>query len=84
MRPPTEMELRVTQAILDKQLTGHGDPLARARAGVQALDLARAAIRAMYEPTTAMMMATRTKSVAHAIENYKAMISAASPPEESK
>lgn len=80
-REPTLMEHRVATALCAASHNYPGktlidlDPTYRAAL----LADARVAIRAMYEPTTKMMQAPRTKSIRHAIDCYQAMIDAASP-----
>lgn len=83
-RPPTEMELRVARAICSERGL---DPDISFRSPyypewLDWVDEARAAIRAMREPTKEQIMAANGWSDAVTIEDvYKAMIDAASPPE---
>lgn len=86
-REPTEMELRVARSIYKEATTTSFAPNGwdfdtntRPQTRKRWLRIARAAIRAMREPTVTMMQAPRTKSVAHAVKCYGAMIDAASPP----
>ena len=73
-REPTEMELRVAKAIRACDENPKTGPLATYE------ELARAAIRAMRVPTTEMM--SGYNSFLTQIENWQAMIDAASPGDE--
>jgi hypothetical protein len=73
-RAPTEMETRVAKAIRACEENEKTGPIATYE------ELARAAIRAMREPTTEML--SGYNSFLTQIENWKAMIDAASPQEE--
>lgn len=86
-REPTEMELRVAR-VLDPKAFGESDDsrldtfyrnLRNA-----ALEQARAAIRAMREPTPDMYDAGCTSFSENPADSYEAMIDAASPPDGSK
>jgi hypothetical protein len=72
---PTEMELRVSRA-LDARIEGWFSD--RVEANLNTIDLARAAIRAMREPTEAMLEA-EVRLIGHNSAAYEAMIDAASP-----
>ena len=74
-REPTEMETRVAKA-LDDVIDGWYDAQSR----TYTVDLARAAIQAMREPTTEML--SGYNSFLTQIENWQAIIDAASPQEE--
>lgn len=73
-RAPTEMELRVAKAIRACDENPKTGPLATYE------ELARAAIRAMRTPTTEMLLGYN--SFLTQIENWQAIIDAASPQEE--
>lgn len=81
-REPTEMEERVARAI-DERIEGwFGD---RNEANLNTVDLARAAIKVMREPTTAMVRAGGTGAVCTAEEMafmWQTMIDEASPEEQ--
>lgn len=86
-QPFTEMEMRVAKAIADAGPTSdevRAHPEYEERVLELSLDLARAAIRAMREPTECMC----TKHVhgenfaaSGLLQTWQAMIDAASPPE---
>lgn len=72
---PTEMELRVARAVQDAMLdTDDGD------GSSDAMAVARAAIQAMREPTLAMEVAGIEPFLVK-LDSYRAMITAASPPD---
>ena len=73
-RAPTEMELRVAKAIRACDENDKTGPIATYE------ELARAAIRAMRTPATEMLLGYN--SFLTQIENWQAMIDAASPQEE--
>ena len=79
-RTPTEMELRVAEAIKSADYSKPTGGL-----GATYLSLARAAIRAMREPTTEMLREAglgATSSTEDIAYMWEAMIDAASPQEE--
>ena len=80
IREPTEMELRVAKAIRACDENDKTGPIAKYE------ELARAAIRAMREPTPEMIGAEFVYKNCHmcggASEQYPRMVKAASPPEE--
>ncbi len=89
MREPTEMELRVTQAICCADSASRGEPGECAYPECGCADIpgmARAAIRAMREPTesmtdTGMGYAGNDDILCAVGIAWRAMIDAASPPE---
>lgn len=84
MRQPTQKEIEVAKAIFEATLWPEAWKRANDVEKDQALFKARAAIRAMIPATPEMLQATRTKSVNHVVENYNAMLEAASPQEDEK
>ena len=81
-RDPTEMELRVAKAandaFMEDSFDGYpADSIDRALW----LQVARAAIRAMYEPNETMLAAYMNALDAKMRRRWRAMVDAASPPD---
>ena len=85
MTLPTEMELRVAKA-LDPDAFSDAEPDYgrghQANRAAKAIDRARAAIRAMRTPTEEMMATYKPWRKFKMVNQWQALIDAASPPEE--